>query len=140
MADLTSLLTVLEQDPDDAQALAALTTAARSTPPDLRASRFASARKLLAGRGRPDAVVPLIDIELEHVLALRSDDTMAKEALDELTVAEQNWQAFAAKYVKEASGSTDRSLATGLYSSAAEHYVKFAPEAPEAEIFLRKEM
>ncbi len=31
-----------------------------------------------------------------------------------------NWKKFAEKYVKEASASTDRSLATGLYVSAAE--------------------
>jgi len=172
MADLTSILTVLEHDPDDAQALAALTGAARHTPPDLRASQFATARKMLTDRGRPDAVVQLLDIELENtgdldrkvdlllekgmlldgdlldvpaartafeeVLRVRPDDSMAKEALGELDVAEKNWQKFAAKYIKEASASTDRSLATGLYSSAAEHYVRFAPEAPEAEAYLNK--
>jgi hypothetical protein len=36
MADLSVLLAVLEHDPDDAQALAALEGAARSTPPELR--------------------------------------------------------------------------------------------------------
>lgn len=172
MADLSSLLAVLEHDPDDAQALAALAAAARHTAPDVRAARFAEARKLLGGRGRPDIVVALIDIELattgesdkqvdlllekgmvldgellevpaaraafEQVLRTRPTDTMAKEAIEELDVAAANWRKFADKYVKEASASTDRSLATGLYVSAAEAYVRFAPEAAEAEGYLRK--
>nr|HEX4318042.1 tetratricopeptide repeat protein [Kofleriaceae bacterium] len=172
MADLPALLAVLEHDPDDAQALEALTAAARQTPPDVRASRFASARKTLAERGRPDGVVQLIDIELattgdldrkvdlllekgmvldgelldvpaardafSEVLRLRADDTMAKEAIADLDVAAQNWQKFAAKFIHEATASTDRSLAAGMYASAAEAYVRFAPDAPEAEAHLRK--
>ncbi|HEY6035941.1 MAG TPA: hypothetical protein VIV58_16815, partial [Kofleriaceae bacterium] len=172
MADLPSLLSVFEHDPDDSQAFEALAAAARQAPPDLRASRFAATRKLLATRGRPDAVVHLIDIELAatddkakqadlllekgmildgelldvpaahaafaSVLELRKNDAMAIEALEELNVAEENWQKFTAKYVQEAAGSTDRSLATGLYVSAAEAYVRFAPAAPEAEQYLRK--
>ncbi len=172
MADLSSLLTVLEHDPDDIQALEALVGAARTTPPDLRATRFATARKVLGGRGRPDAVVQLIDAELAttgdvdrkvdlllekgmvldgdlldvpaartafvEVTKLRADDSMAKEALGELEVAQQNWKKFAAKYIAEATGSTDRSLATGLFVSAAEAYVRFAPDAPEAEQYLLK--
>ena len=64
MADLSALLAVLEHDPDDAQALDALEAAARGAPGDVRAARFAAARKVLSERGRPDAVVALIDIEL----------------------------------------------------------------------------
>src|ERR1700733_2168723 len=172
MADLPSLLAVLEHDPDDVQALEALVGAARTTPDDVRATRLAAARKLLAHRGRPDAVVQLIDVELEStenkdrradlllekgmvldgelldvpgahsafatVLELRKADAVAQEGLEELNLAEDNWKKFAAKYVKEASASTDRSLATGLYVSAAEAYVRFAPDAPEAEQYLRK--
>ena len=157
MADLSSLLTVLEHDPDDIQALEALVGAARTTPPDLRATRFANARKMLGSRGRPDAVVLLIDAELAttgdvdrkvdlllekgmvldgdlldvpgaraafvEVTKLRADDSMAKEALGELELAQSNWKKFADKYIAEATASTDRSLATGLYVSAAEAYV-----------------
>ncbi|MEO8841840.1 MAG: tetratricopeptide repeat protein [Kofleriaceae bacterium] len=151
-----------------------LIAAARQAPPDLRSSRFAATRKLLANRGRPDAVVALIDVEIAaigetdkqkqadlllekgmvldgelldvpaahaafaSVLELRKNDAMAIEALEELNVAEENWQKFTAKYVQEASASTDRSLATGLYVSAAEAYVRFAPEGGEAEAHLRK--
>src|SRR3569832_1211066 len=64
MADLPSHLTIFEHDPDDSQAFEALGAAARQAPPDLRASRFAATRKLLVTRGRQDAVVHLIDIEL----------------------------------------------------------------------------
>ncbi|HEX2688657.1 MAG TPA: hypothetical protein VHN14_18675, partial [Kofleriaceae bacterium] len=172
MADLPALLGALEHDPDDAQALAGLVEAARHAPSDVRATRFASARKVLSGRGRADTVVQLIDAELastpelarkvdlllekgmvldgelldvpaaraafEEVRALRPDDTMAQEAIGELDLAASNWKKFADKYVHEANASTDRSLATGLYVSAAEAYVRFEPNAPEAEQYLRK--
>jgi tetratricopeptide (TPR) repeat protein len=172
MADLSSLLAVIEHDPDDAQTLDALTEVARACPAERREANFAAARKSLASRGRHDAVVALIDVELAvttdknrkadlflekgmvldselcdlagahgafaSVLELRKNDAMALEALQELTVAEENWQKFAAKYVHEAGASTDRSLQTGLYVSAGEAYLKYAPDSPEAEAFLKK--
>ncbi|MBA3452345.1 MAG: hypothetical protein H0T42_04530, partial [Deltaproteobacteria bacterium] len=174
MADLSTLLAVLENDPDDPQARDALFGAAQNAAADLRATRFASARKLIGGRGRPDTVVMLLNVELAvtrdverqvdlllekgmvldgelldvagarnaftDVLSLRANDTMANEALEELDVAAKNWKKFAEKYVMEASGSTDRSLATGLYVSAAEAYVRFSPETSEAETYLRKSL
>ena len=56
MADLSSLLAVIEHDPDDAQALDALAAAARVAVPEARTARFAAARKVLSMRNRPDAV------------------------------------------------------------------------------------
>ena len=126
MADFANLLAVLENDPDDAQARDALASAARATPPNVRVEKLAATRKLLASRGRPDAVVQLIDIELaalepggvdrrvdlllekgmildqelldvpaaraafDDVLAARPGDTMAKEAIEELDLAQKN--------------------------------------------------
>jgi hypothetical protein len=167
MADLFSILAVLEHDPDDSQALETLAQAARVTPSAQRENRLAQARKALSQRGRPDAVLALLDAELAAAddrdrkadlqierglvldgelldvggaraafvgtLELRRDDAMAKEGLEEIDVAEKNWKKFAAKFVEEAQSSTDRSLATQLYVSAAEAYVRFAPDAPEAE-------
>jgi tetratricopeptide (TPR) repeat protein len=172
MADLFSLLAVLEHDPDDAQALESLTRAAGDADATPREHRFAQARKVMTARGRPDAVVVLLDAELaateradrkadlhiergltldgelcdvpearsafQAALEVRPNDAMAKEGLDELRVAEVNWQKFAAKFVDEAQSSTDRSLATQLYVSAAEAYLRFAPRAPEAEQYLKK--
>ncbi|MGE5183911.1 MAG: tetratricopeptide repeat protein, partial [Acidobacteriota bacterium] len=172
MADLSSLLALFEHDPDDAQTIDALVEAAKAAPADQRQARFASSRKVLASRGRSDAVIALIDAELAattdknvkadlfldkglvldadlcdlggahgayaSVLELRKGDQLAMQGLEELNVAEENWQKFAAKYVHEATSSTDRSLATGLYTSAAEQYLKFAPDAPEAEAYLKR--
>src|SRR4051812_9743883 len=174
MADLPALLAALQHDPDDAQALTGLIEAARGATPDLRARELAAARKLLAARGRPDAVLQLIEVELaaiaEHevdrqvdlllekglvldgelldvpgaraafdrVRVLRPDEPMAAEALDELDLAASNWRKFADKYVNEAEASTDRSLATGLYVSAAEAFVRFEPDAEDAEQYLRR--
>ncbi|HEY0190654.1 MAG TPA: tetratricopeptide repeat protein [Kofleriaceae bacterium] len=172
MADLPALLAALEHDPDDAQALAGLSEAARNASNDTRVQRFAQARKVLGTRGRPDIVVQLIDAELaattdparqadlllekgmaldselldvpaaraafEQVKQLRPDDAMAAEALDDLDVTASNWQKFADKFIKEADASTDRGLATGLYVSAAETYVRFQPDAAEAEQYLKR--
>jgi len=172
MADLPALLAAIEHDPDDTQSLAGLAEAARQAVPAVRATQLAATRKVLAGRGRPDVVVALLDVELavalepdrkadlllekgmvldgelldvpaaraafDQVRTARPDDTMAAEALDELDVAASNWKKFADKYIKEATASTDRSLATGLYASAAEAYVRFEPDAPEAERYLRQ--
>lgn len=172
MADLQSLLAVLENDPDDPQARDALPGIASQTPPEARASQLAATRKVLTQRGRPDVVSLLLEAELacttdvdrkadlllehgmvlegelldvaaaraafEQVLALRPGDTLAREALDELAVAANNWTKFADKYVQEASASTDRGLATGLYVSAAEAHVRFAPDGGEAEAHLRR--
>lgn len=82
--------------------------------------------------------VPGARAAFQRVLELRQGDPMAKEALDDLAVAEQNWTKFAAKFVQEATASTDRGLATALYVSAAECYVRFQPDAIEAEAHLRK--
>ncbi|HEY1552976.1 MAG TPA: hypothetical protein VGG28_34335, partial [Kofleriaceae bacterium] len=172
MADLFSILAVLEHDPDESQALEALAQAARATPAAQRENRLAQARQTLAQRGRPDAVIALLDAELaaaedrdrkadlqierglvldgelldvpgaraafDAALELRAQDAMAKEGLEEISVAEKNWKKFAAKFVEEAQSSTDRSLATQLYVSAAEAYVRFAADAPEAEQYLKK--
>ena len=82
--------------------------------------------------------VPSARAVFDLVRTLRPDDTMAAAALDDLDVAAQNWRKFADKFVQEAEASTDRSLATGLYVSAAEAVVRFEPQAEDAERYLRK--
>ncbi len=82
MADLSSLLAVIEHDPDDAQALEAIVSAANAATPEVRATRFAASRKLLSGRGRPDAIVALIDIELAASREIaRQVDLLLEKAL-----------------------------------------------------------
>ena len=53
--------------------------------------------------------VPGARAAFQQALELRKGDAMASEALDELGLAEKNWQKFAAKYLQEATASTDRS-------------------------------
>lgn len=62
---------------------------------------------------------------------VRPGDPLAEEALDDLQTARENWQKFAAKYVTEAQGSTDRALSTSMYVAAAGNYLRFAPESPD---------
>jgi tetratricopeptide (TPR) repeat protein len=75
---------------------------------------------------------------LASALERRSGDAAALDALSDLELAEANWSQFARKYAHEAAAATDRSLATGLYVSAAEYYLRFLPDAPEAERWLRQ--
>ncbi len=67
---------------------------------------------------------------LREALSLRSSDVAAKEQLGEIELAQANWQQFADKFAQEASGSTDRALATSLRLSAAATLIRFAPATP----------
>jgi len=84
---------VLEHDPDAAKARAGLAQADGGVEPDLRATRFAAARKVLAQKYRPDALVQLIEIELQATPELeRRLDLLLEKGLvldgDLLEVAE----------------------------------------------------
>ncbi len=72
------------------------------------------------------------------VLSIEPENALASEGLSEIEVGARNWEKLAAKYIKEASGATDRSLTTNGFLWAAETYAKFAPDGPEAEQYLRK--
>lgn len=67
MADFAHLLAILELDPDDAQAMGALRAATATLDPAQAQERFAAAGKALTERGRPDAAVALLDVQLERL-------------------------------------------------------------------------
>ncbi len=69
MADFAHFLAILELDPDDAQAMGALRSAIASLDPAQTQERFAAAGKALIERGRPDAAVALLDVQLERLAA-----------------------------------------------------------------------
>jgi tetratricopeptide (TPR) repeat protein len=73
-----------------------------------------------------------------EVLSLRPGDETATETLQQIEEERDNWEKFAGKYLDEASGSTDRQLATSLYLSAAEIWARHRPGSPEVEQFLRR--
>ena len=62
-------LAILELDPDDAQAMGALRAATATLDPAQAQERFAAAGKALTERGRPDAAVALLDVQLERLAA-----------------------------------------------------------------------
>ncbi len=193
MAEFQKYLKILDTDPTDTQALAALESALSETAPSARAevnSAFARARKSLHERGEIDAVMSLIDLEVEslsrdgdggngdgdgqadsdqvaelladlmieraqlcvsellddaaavsayqRVLALRPGDEVAAEAIDQLAMERDNWPKFVDKNLAEAEASTDRSLTTHMFLSAAEYYGRYQPDAPEFERYLRQ--
>lgn len=71
-------------------------------------------------------------------IELRSGDIAAREALDDLRVTAANWKNFARKFIEEAAAASDRGLAAALSISAAECYVRYSPDSPEAEQWLRR--
>ena len=104
-----------------------------------------------AGPRRADLLIEkgqLLDEELldeaaaarcyEEALGVRPGDETAAEALEQIKMARDNWKKFAAKYIDEAKASTDRSLTTQLYLSAAKTWARYAPESPEVETYLRR--
>ncbi len=74
----------------------------------------------------------------QEALGVRPGDEVAAEALEQLRVARDNWKKFAAKFIDEAKASTDRSLTTQLYLSAAKTWARHAPGSPEIEQYLRR--
>ncbi|GAB4566919.1 MAG: hypothetical protein Tsb0020_19040 [Haliangiales bacterium] len=203
MAEFQKYLKILDTDPTDTQALAALESALLEAAPSARADvsgAFARTRKSLHERGEIDAVMSLIDLEVaslsrqhdgdddgdgdgggdggdgdgqvdsdqvaelladlmieraqlcvsellddaaavsayQRVLALRPDDEVAAEALEQLAMERDNWPKFVDKNLAEAEASTDRSLTTHMFLSAAEYYGRYQPDAPEFERYLRQ--
>src|SRR5690242_11358684 len=141
MADLFQFLAILDSDPDDAQVLSALAdTAHRGLDPG-GAAALGQAKKTFRDRGRFDGALRLLDVDLlddiaaarcyEEALGVRPGDETATEALEQIRVARDNWQKFAAKFIDEAKASTDRSLTTQLYLAAAKTWARREPGTPE---------
>lgn len=74
----------------------------------------------------------------QQVLALRPEDETAGDALEQMAMERDNWEKFVQKNIDEAAASTDRTLTTHMFLSAARYYGRFQPESPEAESYLRK--
>jgi pentatricopeptide repeat protein len=176
--ELQSYLAILESEPDNERALAALEALA----PKVRegnglsleaASRaLGTARRVHRERSDWDLVARLLDLELawtnepsrradllyekgrvlsdellrdreavacfEKVLELRPDDAATHEVLSNLSLVRENWEPIATRYLTEAKQAQDRQLATSLYLSAAELYIKNQPDAEQGEAFLRR--
>jgi tetratricopeptide (TPR) repeat protein len=105
--------------------------------PDERANLLFEKAKLLDDEllREPEAIACL-----NEVLQLRPEDASASEMLSHIALVSPNWQKIVKKYVDEAKASTDRSLATSLYLSAAEIYARHEPAALEVEQYLRKSL
>ncbi|HVV81776.1 MAG TPA: hypothetical protein VHE35_01810, partial [Kofleriaceae bacterium] len=78
----------------------------------------------------------------KEVTALDKKHEDAGDALSQLALGKKNdnWKKFAAKFTAEARAATDRTLATGLYLSAAEQWGRFAPGKPEIVDLLRQSL
>lgn len=73
-----------------------------------------------------------------QVLELSPDHADAQEELANLDLWREKWRSLVDKYLEEAGGSTDKSLAASLYVSAAATVARYEPNSEEVETYLRK--
>src|SRR5215831_10757538 len=176
--ELASYLAILETEPDNERALAALEALApkvkegNGVSVEAAARALGNARRVHRERNDWDLVARLLDLELawttepgrradllyekgrvmsdellrdeeavacfEKVLEVRPDDGAAQEVLGHLSIMRDNWEPIAGKYLGDAKAASDKQLATSLYLSAAELYIKNSPDAAEGDALLRK--
>jgi len=62
------------------------------------------------------------------------------EGLAQMALIQGNWQPIASRYLQQADAATDKALASSLIGSVAEMYIKYRPDAPEGETYLRRSL
>ncbi|HEY4186369.1 MAG TPA: tetratricopeptide repeat protein [Polyangia bacterium] len=62
------------------------------------------------------------------------------EGLAQMSLIQSNWQPIASRYLQQAEAATDKTLASSLFGSVAEMYIKYRPDAPEGETYLRRSL
>ncbi|MES1204850.1 MAG: hypothetical protein ABUS79_02830, partial [Pseudomonadota bacterium] len=62
------------------------------------------------------------------------------EDLAQMALIAGNWQPIASRYLKQAEAATDPQMASSLFGSVAEMYLKYRPAAPEGETYLRRSL
>ena len=60
------------------------------------------------------------------------------EGVAQMALIAANWKPIAARYQKQAEEATDTQMGASLFGSVAEMYLKYSPDAPEGETFLRR--
>src|SRR3569623_1506911 len=77
---------------------------------------------------------------LREALKNVSDHAPSVEGLAQMALIQSNWQPIASRYLQQAEGAPDKTLASSLFGSVAEMYIKYRPDAPEGETYLRRSL
>ena len=62
------------------------------------------------------------------------------EGLAQMALIQSNWQPIASRYLQQAEAAPDKTLASSLFCSVAEMYLKYRPDAAEGETYLRRSL
>jgi tetratricopeptide (TPR) repeat protein len=68
------------------------------------------------------------------------DHRASAESLAQMTLVRANWEPISRRYLQQAEAATDVALASSLYGSVAEFYLKYQPQGAEGEANLRKSL
>src|SRR3569832_2773455 len=60
--------------------------------------------------------------------------------LAQMALIHSIWQPIASRYLQQAEAAPDKTLASSLFGSVAEMYIKYRPAAPEGETYLRRSL
>ena len=176
--DISTALTALQIDPDNAHALTALKRLRPANGGGVDSvalgRALADARRWHRERGDFELCVQLIDLELpwatdparraellhekgrvlaDELLSEEAAQASLREAIEavpghkasledlaQMSLIQSNWQPIAARYLQQAEAATDKTLASSLFGSVAEMYIKYRPDAPEGEAYLRRSL
>ncbi len=99
---------------------------------------------LLHEKGRILADELLRDEDARACLRAALDDVPghapSAEGLSQMSLIGSNWQPIASRYLRQAQDATDPQMASSLFVSVAEMYLKYSPDAPEGESYLRRSL
>ncbi len=108
-----------------------------TTPPGRRADLLHEKGRLLSDELlRDEAAQAAVRQALEAV----ADHKPSTESLAQMTLVRANWEPISRRYLQQAEGAKDAALASSLYGSVAEFYLKYRPDGPEGEANLRKSL
>ena len=77
---------------------------------------------------------------LREALKNVPEHTPSLEGLAQMALIQSNWQPIASRYLQQAESAPDKTLASSLFGSVAEMYIKYRPDAPEGEAYLRRSL
>src|SRR3569623_183849 len=77
---------------------------------------------------------------LREALKSMPEHAPSTEGLAQMALIQSNWQPIASRYLQQAEAAPDKTLASSLFGSVAEMYIKYRPDAPEGETNLRRSL
>jgi tetratricopeptide (TPR) repeat protein len=77
---------------------------------------------------------------VRQALEAVADHKPSIESLAQMTLVRANWEPISRRYLQQAEEAKDPALASSLYGSVAEFYLKYRPDGPEGEAHLRKSL